>query len=367
MAPNIFNYATKELSQDALICWLVACARKGNGGLRELGVAFVRALMEADKDRCSVFEVREDRPLAYGGNCEVGRVILGPWQQYGKIDVYFQAEVDGKRVSFLIEDKTHTEMHDDQLERYWEIVAKDGIEEDLVKLVYLKTGYVFGDEREEAKSKGYAVFDAEDMLAVLKERGDAERHEIVRQYVEFLRGQLAFRRMAFATWDLGHDFVQWEFMVRLSNALELHGKKRPWPGRWYNIGGGAWTQYPHYDDERYGHERGALYWRLDRGKPLRLMVDTTKAGERVLERWDAWSAAFDYARETREEGEIELPPGGFRRVRSRSGVVVGEGTIGAVDIRNCLCRAGLERVVKGVAVLHRRFVKLVDAELQARG
>ena len=27
MTPNIFKYATKELSQDAVVCWLVAYAR----------------------------------------------------------------------------------------------------------------------------------------------------------------------------------------------------------------------------------------------------------------------------------------------------------------------------------------------------
>ena len=358
MAPNIFEYATKELSQDALICWLVACAREGNGGLRELGVAFMRALMKADGR--SVLEVHNRRPGAYEGNCEIGRVLCGPKQQYKKIDVYFQAEVDGKRVSFLIEDKTHTEMHDDQLERYRDIVADDGIEEDLVKAVYLKTGYVFGDERDEAKRGGYAVFDAEDMLALLKEHAGAERHEIVRQYAEYLGRQVDKRREALVKWNLDLDFVQWEFMVRLSKTLGLHGKKQPWPARWYNIGGGAWTQYPYYDHPHYG-KRGALYWRLDSWKPLRLMVETTKAGERVLERWDAWSMAFNEARK-----KAGLPCGKFRRVRSRSGAVVHEGTIGAVDIRSCLCAEGLERVVAKVGCLHRKFVELVDEELRVR-
>ena len=48
MVPNIFKYATKELSQDALICWLVACAKEETDGrLRECGRKFVRALMQS--------------------------------------------------------------------------------------------------------------------------------------------------------------------------------------------------------------------------------------------------------------------------------------------------------------------------------
>ena len=38
---------TKELSQDALICWLVACAKEADGELRECGLAFVEALMRS--------------------------------------------------------------------------------------------------------------------------------------------------------------------------------------------------------------------------------------------------------------------------------------------------------------------------------
>ena len=49
-APNIFDYATKELSQDAMICWLLEWSghrnRSQNGALHDCGVRFARALME---------------------------------------------------------------------------------------------------------------------------------------------------------------------------------------------------------------------------------------------------------------------------------------------------------------------------------
>ena len=48
--PNIFYYATKELSQDAVICWLVSCASEATGSLRECGLAFVRTLFQAGGD-----------------------------------------------------------------------------------------------------------------------------------------------------------------------------------------------------------------------------------------------------------------------------------------------------------------------------
>lgn len=343
MIPNIFNYATKELSQDALICWLVACGRHPGDKLRDLGHEFVRALMQSGDRRVT----KDSRLVRYEGNCTVEQVLCEPKRQYGSIDVYFQAMVDGQVVSFVIEDKTHTEMHGDQLEKYKAIVAGDSIEEDLVKFIYLKTGYVFGDEREKAESVGYSVFDGENVLAFLATDGRRNLHEILRQYAEYMNEQVNNRRAALANWDLDESFVQWEFMVRLGRVLQLSG--HGWPARYFNLGGAAWTQYPHWQD------RGALFWRLDSWKPLRLMVDTRHAGDRVLARWDEWFRAFESARK-----EAGLNPAGFRSVRRKSGSVVREGTIGAIDIKSCLHRNGLECCVTRVNRLHQTFRSLSD-------
>ena len=340
MVPNIFRYATKELSQDAVICWLVACAREASGDLRECGLSFVRALMRSGGGR--VIDARSGNEEVHPGEGRVTVVVREPAPQYGGIDVYFQAELDGKVVSFVVEDKTHTEMHGGQLERYRGVVGEDAIEEDLVKAVYFKTGYVFGDEREEAERAGYSVFDAEDIVTFFRDGLWSGTHDFVRDFAEHVASLVDGRRQAFANWNLDRDFVQWEFMVALGEAL---GPSR-WPARWFNLGGGAWTQYPHYE------QRGSLFWRLDSWKPLRLMVDTNEVGgERALAAWDGWDRAF---REAAERSGLDPAP--FRRVRSRNGSAVAEGTIGAVDARGCLLREGLGRCVERVRELHRRFV-----------
>ena len=128
------------------------------------------------------------------------------------------------------------------------------------------------------------------------------------------------------------------------NALEPNEAK--WPARGVNRGGGAWTQYPHYE------QRDSLFWRLDSGKPLRLMVDTSVFGpERALASWDGWDRAFQKATEW-----TGLEPAQFRRVRIRSGKAVTEGTVGAVDVSGCLQREGLTKCMERVCRLHRRFV-----------
>ena len=112
--PNLFDYATSELSQDAVICWLVACAAESTGDLQECGLepSFVRSFSSRQCrtgiERCSGAEelmARTGSRTLYDGPCDVSDVINIPDVSIDKIDVYFQAKVDGKKVSFIIEDK----------------------------------------------------------------------------------------------------------------------------------------------------------------------------------------------------------------------------------------------------------------------
>ena len=121
--PNIFDYATSELSQDAFLCWLIACAGC-HQPFQKLGKDFIRFLYNpasANEMKVQQVELVENEECPY------------PWTQYKKIDVYFQAIVDNKKVSFIIEDKTGTQMHSNQLKRYAEDIQKDEISEDEVK------------------------------------------------------------------------------------------------------------------------------------------------------------------------------------------------------------------------------------------
>lgn len=342
MVPNIFRYATKELSQDALICWLVACAKEADAELRECGLAFVEALMRSGNGR--VIDARTGAEEGYRGEGHATTVERGPCPQHGGIDVYFQVKVDGNVVSFVVEDKTGTEMHGGQLERYRKAVGEDTEAEDLIKAVYFKTGYVFDDERELAECAGYCVFEAGDVVAFFKEGDRAALHAFLHDFAEHVGRLVESRRQARSQWNLDKGFVQWEFMVALGEAL--NGSDAGWPAKHFNIGGSAWTQYPHYD------RRGNVFWRLDSWKPLRLMVDTNAVGgERALAAWDGWARAF---LEATQRGGLE--PAAFRRVRRRNGAAVSEGTIGALDARSCLHREGLDGCVQRVAELNRRFI-----------
>ncbi len=139
--PNIFNYATSELSQDAFICWLVKWGGMDTDRLscnehKELancGRAFVEALFRAGEQEQGAVSVlaRNDELIPYEGACKVGKVYK-PEKQYNKIDVYFQAEIDEKMITFIVEDKTDSEEHSGQLNRYLSIAKKDDEQEDYI-------------------------------------------------------------------------------------------------------------------------------------------------------------------------------------------------------------------------------------------
>ena len=347
--PNIFRFAPKELSQDALLCYLVACAsaRDASEALRQCGRAFVQFLFRAGapNDASSVPVIAPaDRSAAttHSGRMEVG-TVNEPRRQHHKIDVSFQAEIDGKMVTFLIEDKTGSGKHGNQLKRYLDAVSTDDEHEDFVKPIYLKTGYIFSKEREEVEADLYSVVAADDLLGFLESQDAGRSDEVLRQYEENLRRIVNERAETLGAWNMAHAHVQWEFMLRLRELIPTQLPKPNWTwngvGKGQNRGGSAWTQY--WFDPPAG-----LFWRIDAWKPLRLM------------RWD------DDSRRNKERvgkfhrdfldvlNEIDGLKAGDSRTRSGS-----EMTIGAIALPKDASQ--MDDFLERVARLHRGFLQRI--------
>lgn len=158
--PNLFDYATKELSQDAVICWLLAWAGQSKSGnpeieeLRSCGLRLLRAVLPG---------------------VELGpETVVCVYHQVKHIDIL--AHVNHRHV-LLVEDKTNTREHSDQLTRYYEDV-RDGklvkytkigetAPEDIHR-VCIKTGNQSLEDRRRIESQHYAVFNRADLLGVLE-------------------------------------------------------------------------------------------------------------------------------------------------------------------------------------------------------
>ena len=147
--PNIFNFATSELSQDAFICWLLSWAspdlKLEDKGLHDCGTALIAAFF---------YKMKIKKPSKF----ECVKVH----KQYKNIDVLC---VVNNEYPIIIEDKTDTKNHSKQLERYYNEILGKGFSESKIIPIYYKTE----DQSSytEVERNKYKPFLRDDILGVL--------------------------------------------------------------------------------------------------------------------------------------------------------------------------------------------------------
>lgn len=209
--PNLFSYATSELSQDAFICWLAAWAdpnfQAADPHLHQTALDFVVSMIR---------KVKQDYDSA-----NIKTVKVQP--QVKKLDILIEVNKgspDGK-MAILVEDKTHTSNHSDQLNRYFKQVSEDGYDKNQMIPVYFKTGY-------QSKFDTLGVFKPylrRDFLEVLRDgKTRGVNNDIFDDFLFHLE------KMDAAVWQFSaKDLVNWEgddwqgfFMVLYDSRYKLH-------------------------------------------------------------------------------------------------------------------------------------------------
>ena len=161
--PNLFKYATSELSQDAFICWLIEWAQDSNAKRDSALHRTARQLLNRMFEKSGV-----DKPSTYDS------VKIAP--QYKHIDVLV---IVNSEYALIIEDKTRTENHSGQLERYLTEIRERGIKDacyerkfskDKIIAIYFKTGDQ--SSYEQVTKKKYTPFIRADILPILREGRD---------------------------------------------------------------------------------------------------------------------------------------------------------------------------------------------------
>lgn len=228
--PNLFDWATSELSQDAFLCWLVAHAGVSERpDLQRVARAFIAWLWNRSHPEAP---------------CRVADVALlrAPLKQQAHTDVFFSALIRGAPVPFLIEDKVHTSHHHDQLKRYAAWLDDQKVQHGAVAdvKVYFKTGYHFDEDRA-AATHGYQTVGLEDVVGFFSAHLAAS--EVLDDYRRYVAAMLDDRRRALEGHrSLGRDFVQYEFLRALREGCPDTvggGTIR----RGTNMGGTPWTHY----------------------------------------------------------------------------------------------------------------------------
>lgn len=161
--PNLFQIATKELSQDAFFTWLIQWAdstnEKYDKELNNTAKSFVKLLSNNTVDTVDIVNVSAGR-------------------QWNNIDIWAEVNDD---IFIAIEDKTNTGEHSEQLERYKQIAQEHyKNKRDNLFFVFLKTGNESIATIKEVTKKGYTVIDRKAVLEILNSCNS--KNDILREF-----------------------------------------------------------------------------------------------------------------------------------------------------------------------------------------
>ncbi|PWW31392.1 PD-(D/E)XK nuclease superfamily protein [Cytobacillus oceanisediminis] len=184
--PNLFQYATSELSQDAFLCWLMAWSEEPYRSLD-------RPLHEAAVDFMGMIFNAHNLPVPVIESISIQR-------QFKALDILV---IVNDTYAILIEDKTFTKDHSNQLARY-----RAAVKAAYPDLVQLPIYYKIADQSHyrSLESPGYIPFKRKMMLEVLQ-RGKQKgvQNPIFLDYLHYLEkieeGISSFRVKPVKEWN----------------------------------------------------------------------------------------------------------------------------------------------------------------------
>lgn len=169
--PNLFAYATSELSQDAFLSWLLAWADDTyTGELHDYGRRFLGSL------------------FAKCGHTLPNQITVEVKKQYLHIDVLV---VVNDKFYVIIEDKTGTCEHDDQLGRY-KCSITDNLEGKGIEILPIYLRFENQSDYKRVHKAGYTVYSRRDFLDLFsdfqpKSSLCASTSDIFSDYIEHIR------------------------------------------------------------------------------------------------------------------------------------------------------------------------------------
>lgn len=226
MKPNLFKFATSELSQDAFILWLLEWANPKyaaeDKALHETAQEFVRLLLN---------------------NKDLTIKSVNTTRQKNHIDVF---AIVNEKYAIIIEDKTDTSEHNNQLERYEKWVTEQKEYSALeTHIVYYKRGnesyFRLNKMIDKYALKRFTILTRKDVLEVLTKC--TTNNLIFCDYVEYIqdiqRQTEAYQSLPVSDWS----YYTWQGFYM---ALEKELQTGDW-GYVPNKQGGFWGFNWHWD------------------------------------------------------------------------------------------------------------------------
>ena len=171
---NIFDFATKELSQDAVICWMLNWVKYPESELFELGKDMFALLGEKEINVNQKITIKT---------------------QFKKADIV--VVLHGERRIIIIEDKVYSTEHDNQIDLYKKTISDSEVQKELdvtgdaitdIRTVYFKTGFFYDyDKLIVAKKKANIIVHGIDFLKVIEPYALCTESEILKTYAIHLK------------------------------------------------------------------------------------------------------------------------------------------------------------------------------------
>ncbi|MFJ7726531.1 PD-(D/E)XK nuclease family protein [Neobacillus sp. NPDC097160] len=166
--PNLFHFATSELSQDAFLCWLLSWSKQTYRLVD-------RPLYKAAVDFMTMIFNVHNIPVPTVETIEITR-------QFKSLDIL---AIVNNTFAILIEDKTYTKDHSNQLIRY-----RKAVDEAYPKLIQLPIYYKIADQSHyrSIDHAGYIPFKRNMMLKILKKgKENGVENNIFQDYYHHLQ------------------------------------------------------------------------------------------------------------------------------------------------------------------------------------
>ena len=220
--PNIFNIATKELSHDSAITWLMQWAHPDaeslDAEIHACGSALLQVFLQGVNNDSKITAVEARRQWH---NIDI-------W-----VKVYFE---DGEKYFFIIENKIFADEHSNQLVRYKEI-ASEWAEKNGFKLgcFFVKIGSQPVNIMNGISEKGYKIIDRNLILDNLN-KVENTKNSLIIDYKEFLKGiedeHQAYNTLTIDEWE-GWQWVGfYQFVEKQIHVINWHFVNNPSGGFW---------------------------------------------------------------------------------------------------------------------------------------
>lgn len=291
LRPNLFRYATSELSQDAFICWLLESAdqkyRRTCPELHAVGQEFVGMIFA--------------RHTASPPSPCIQTVEI--FRQEGRIDILAWVNQD---IAIVIEDKVGTKQSRTQLGRYREHAETQlGRPVSHILFVYIQSGDQ--SDYSPVHLDGYAVFNRSDLLALFEGRigTDARAtNQILDDFAIRLR-QIEDQVQSYAV----KPVEKWGARARIGFVSRL--KSELGVGQWDYVNNKAGGFYGYFG-KRIRLDDGAMYLQVEmsaRENKLCIKIDV-KDDDRTKHFGHRWSKRC--VADSRKQGLFVLKPGRIR-------------------------------------------------------